>query len=437
MSVDSNGGKGAINRKSNSIPFSAEELRNICISAGADDAGFIEIGREALSSERPDMLRIYPGTRTLVSIVTKANRESIQSPSLAVADQEFSKVYSNISDSARRIVKRLNDSKVRGVVIPSGFPMDMTRWPGKIWEVSHKTLAVEAGLGHMGLHRVLIHPKFGNHIALDTILIDTELDHYDKPLEESPCIKCGLCVAVCPVGAISRDGVLDFMSCAMHNYHELFGGFQEWIEEIVSSRDIKSYRLKFRDSETVVKWQSLTYGHTYRCSYCMAVCPAGEETKNTYLSEKKGYVEEHFQPLKHKAEPVYVISGTRAEKAALKNLSKDVRYVRNTIRPASVKSFLEGTSLLFNPEKARGLSLRLHFAFTGKEEKLATIEISDGRVNIEEGLTGKANLRIQADSETWVRVLNEEISPLGAVFTGKLKLKGNPSYLKKFKSCIL
>jgi len=419
------------------MSLSFDELRTICLEEGADDAGFVEVGREALSTERRDFNRMFPGTETAVSLVRRANRESIRSPSLPVADLEFSKLYTGISDIASRIVRRFNTLGVRGIAIPPGFPMDMTRWPGKIWEVNHKPVAVEAGMGHMGLSRVVIHPVFGNHIALDTILIDARLDRCGQPLEESPCIKCGLCIAVCPVGALDKEKGIDFMSCAMHNYHELFGGFQEWIEDIVSSGDIKSYRSKFRDSETGSKWQSLTYGHAYRCSYCMAVCPAGEETVKTYQSDKKGYMEKYVKPLKNKPEPVYVISGTRAEKIAGKNSSKDVRYVRNTIRPASIETFLDGTALLFNPEKAKGLSLTLHFEFTGKEQKSATITISEGRLNVQQGHSGKADLRIRSDSETWIRMLNEDISPFKAIITRKLKLKGNPAYLKKFKSCML
>jgi epoxyqueuosine reductase QueG len=330
-----------------------EDLLKICLEAGADDAGFVEIGREALSAEREDILRIFPGTQTIVSIVKKANRESIQSPSLAVVDWEFSKVNTAASDVAGRIIRSLNTPGARGVVIPPGFPMDITRWPGKVWEVSHKAVAVEAGVGHMGKHRVVIHPRFGDHILLDTILIDAKLDRYNRPLEESPCINCGLCIAVCPVGAISKDGVLDFMACMMHNYHDLFGNFQEWIEEIVSSKDVRSYRSKFRDSETISRWQSLTYGHAYRCSYCMAVCPAGEETVELYRSGKKDYAERYVKPLKTKRESVYVISGTRAEKVAKGNESKEVRYVRNTIRPASVGSFLQGTTFSLTLRKQK------------------------------------------------------------------------------------
>lgn len=417
--------------------LTAEDLLNICLEEGADDAGFVEIGREAISVEREDILRIFPGTQTIISIVKKANRDSIQSPSVAVVDWEFSKVNTAISDVAGRIIRRLNTSGVRGVAIPPGFPMDITRWPGKVWEVSHKTVAVEAGVGHMGKHRVVIHPRFGDHVLLDTVLIDAKLDRYNQPLKESPCINCGLCIAVCPVGAISKDGVLDFMACTMHNYHDLFGNFQEWIEEIVSSKNVRSYRSKFRDSETISRWQSLTYGHAYRCSYCMAVCPAGEESVELYRSGKKDYAERYMKPLKTKPEPVYVISGTRAEKVAKGNDFKEVRYVRNTIRPASVGAFLQGAAVLFNPETAKGLRLTLHFEFTGKEQKMVTISISEEKLHVHEGHHGASDLYIKADSETWVGILNEETSLVKALMTGRLKLKGNPAFLKKFKSCML
>ena len=52
-----------------------------------------------------------------------------------------------------------------------GFPMEMDRFPGKIWVVSHKPVAVAAGLGMMGIHRNVIHPKFGNFILLGTVLL--------------------------------------------------------------------------------------------------------------------------------------------------------------------------------------------------------------------------------------------------------------------------
>lgn len=417
--------------------ISADELRKICLEEGADDVGFIEAGREALAFERNDILRAFRNTTTLISVAKRVNPESIQSTSVSIADHEFSRVYKDLYDVTGGIIKRLNALGIRGLTVPPGFPMDMDRWPGKMWEASHKTVAVEGGIGHMGISRVVIHPTFGNHIILDTILIGTELDRYGSPLKENPCIKCGLCVSVCPVGAISKNGDFDFMSCAMHNYHDLFGGFQDWVEGMVESGTVKKYRSKFTDGETATKWQSITYGHFYRCSYCMAVCPAGSEPVKSYEPDKKSYVEHVVKPLKEKREPVYVIAETAAEEKALKNTNKKVRYVKNKIRPSSVASFLAGVPLLFNPRKADGLDLTLHFDFSGNEQVQATISISSGTVAVQDGLIGKADLRVNADSETWVGIVNEDISPIKALITGRLKLKGNPSKLGKFKNSIL
>jgi epoxyqueuosine reductase QueG len=417
--------------------ISADELRKICLGEGADDAGFVDIGRDALSMERDDILRVFSGAETLISVAKKVNPESIQSPSVSVADYEFSRTHKDLYDVTGGIIKRLNSLGIRGVTVPPGFPMDLDRWPGKMWEASHKLVAVEGGIGHMGISRIVIHPTFGNHMILDTLLINAKLNKYDSPLEDNPCIECRLCVSVCPVGAIGKDGDFDFMSCAMHNYHDLFGGFQEWVEEMVASGDVKTYRSKFTDGETATKWQSITYGHFYRCSYCMAVCPAGSEPLKTYESDKKLHVQNVVRPLREKREPLYVIKGTAAEDKALKNANKFIRYVKNKIRPSSVETFLAGIPLLFNPKKAEDLDLTLHFVFSGNEEIQSTVSISGGAVDVKDGLNGKADLRVNANSETWVGILNEEVSPIKSLLTGKLRLKGNPSNLGKFKNCIL
>jgi epoxyqueuosine reductase QueG len=416
--------------------FSAEFLRRLCLEEGADAAGFAELERENIASERQGALRAYPKTRTFISIVKQTNREAIQSPSLPVADEEYRAAYEKLGVISKKIIRRLNTHGVRGVSLPTGFPMDMTRWPGKIWDIGHKPVAVQAGLGHMGLHRNVIHPKLGSNIHLDTILIDTEVDRYDKPIDGNPCINCRLCVAVCPVGAIPKDGEFSFMACVTHNYHEMIGGFQDWVEGLVSAKSVGAYRTKFRDSETLMKWQALTIGHQYRCSYCMAVCPAGEDVVGPYTSGKKEYFETIVKPLREKEEPVYVITATGAEETAKKNPAKEIRYVHNTIRPVSVASFLVGVKLAFVPERAKGLSLNLHFEFTGKEKASATIKISDCKIDVQEGLVGKATLKIIADSETWIGILNEQVFLPKALVTRKLKLKGSPRFLKQFKSCI-
>jgi epoxyqueuosine reductase QueG len=52
--------------------------------------------------------------------------------------------------------------------------------------VSHKPIAVEAGLGQMGIHRNPIHPRFGNFVLLSTVLTELEVEAYDHPIEYNP-----------------------------------------------------------------------------------------------------------------------------------------------------------------------------------------------------------------------------------------------------------
>ena len=131
--------------------YSAEAIKKICLEAGADDAGLVEIDRGSLEKEREGILQVYSLARSVLSII----------------------------------------------------------------------VTVEAGLGHMGLNRLVLHPKFGSAIQLDSILINGVVDQYDQPLTENPCFHCNLCAVVCPTGAITKEQPFDFVACITHTYRDV------------------------------------------------------------------------------------------------------------------------------------------------------------------------------------------------------------------------
>ena len=315
------------NEKREVRQFSAADLRKICLEAGADDVGFVDIDRPALQKEREGLLRVYPLTRSMISLIKVMNRENIQSPARYVSSDEYHSVGDEFSRLCRDILRRLNKLGIRGVVPTKSWPMDLNRWPGKIWDVSHKILAVEAGLGQMGMNRIVLHPKYGSFIQLNSLLIDAELDGYGQPITENPCLKCRLCAAVCPTGAITKEEPFDFFACSTHCYRDNMIGFQSWIEAIISSKEFADYRSRFNDSETAFLWQSLMFRISYRCGYCVAVCPAGEEVKSSYLQNKAAYVQQVLQPLQDKAEPIYMKAGPKAELAVKRNPRKEIKRV--------------------------------------------------------------------------------------------------------------
>ena len=312
--------------------YSAVEIKKICLDAGADDVGFVYLDSDALQKDREGILHVYPLTRSIISVITANNRENIQSPARYVANEEFHHTGDRTSSVSREILRRLNRLGMRGVVVNKGWPMAMERYPGKIWDVSHKIMAVEAGLGHMGINRLVLHPKYGSCVQLESILVNGVMDEYDHPLEENPCIKCNLCAAVCPTGAITKDQPFDFMACITHTYRDNFAGFNNLVEAIVTSQNMEEYCSHFDDRETGFMWQSLMFRMSYRCSYCMAVCPAGEEVKPVYLENKKEHIEKILKPLRDRQERVYVMAGSKAEAKVRRNTNKEVMIVKGMAR---------------------------------------------------------------------------------------------------------
>ena len=57
-----------------------------------------------------------------------------------------------------------------------------------------------------------------------------------------------------------------------------------------------------------------------------------------------------------------------------------------------------------------------------------TLEVMEGHV-------GKPNLRVKADSETWVKFLAKERNMVWAMVRGKIRIKGSPARLKAFARC--
>lgn len=173
-------------------------MAKLVLDAGADDVGFVEIGRPALDDQREDVLQAFPGTKTLIGFVVRMNRGPIRTPARSVANLEFHHTCELVNDVARHVVRTLEDQGIRAMNPAMGFPMEMDNFPNKkTWVVS-----------------------------------------------------------LCPVGAISPNGDFHFSACYTHNYREFLGGFTDWVEQVADSKDAIEYRGLVSDSESASMWQS-------------------------------------------------------------------------------------------------------------------------------------------------------------------------------------
>jgi len=428
--------KAASASRSPDEPLNATWLMELCKKAGADDAGLVSIDRPELAGQKADILSILPETKTLISIVSRMNRDAVRTATRSIANHEFHETYTAVNEAARKIVKELEAIGIPAINAVAAFPMEVQDFPGKSWPISHKPIAEAAGLGKIGFHRNVIHPKFGNFVLLDTILIGQAVTDDSKPLDYNPCVECKLCVAACPVEAIGPDGSFNFSACYSHNYREFLGGFLDWTEQVADAKDKHDYREKVSEGEVVSMWQSLSFKPSYKAAYCVSVCPAGEDVISPYLEDRIGFADRFVKPLQQTAETIYVLPNSDAETLVPSRFpAKTVKQVRWNISANDIFSYLFNITLTFQRRKAGDLNATYHLRFTGDMPLDATITIVRRRIEIEFGLTGEPDLTIETTSDVWMEAFEEGFELESAIKTGDIKLDGPSELFHRLANC--
>lgn len=130
--------------------------------------------------------------------------EEIQAHPTKLYFHHYRAVNAFLDQTALRLANFIQDKGFLALPVPASQIIDWQRQSGHL---SHKKIGYLAGLGWIGRNNLLVNKTFGSQFRLVSILTDMPLKT-DKPLKED-CGTCGLCVKICPSGAI-RDNFLDF-----------------------------------------------------------------------------------------------------------------------------------------------------------------------------------------------------------------------------------
>jgi putative sterol carrier protein len=414
-----------------------DALRELALACGADDAAAVSLDHPELADEREHVLRALPGTRTLVCLVARMHPESIRSPLRSVANHEFHQTGTTSTTSPARSPARSPRGAPR--LNPAmAFPMEMDEFPGRTWVVSHKRVAVAAQLGRMGVHRSVIHPRFGSFVLLATLLTTAEIDGGPPPLEFDPCLGCQPLRRGLPRGRHrARRRVSRFSACYDHNYREFMTGFADLARRpSPTAATALSLRERVSQSEMASMWQSLSYKPNYKAAYCLAVCPAGEDVLGPFLERRAAHTRDVVKPLLDKEETVYVVAGSDAEAHVQKRFPhKKVRVVRSSLRPPSAVALFRSMPLTFQRGPAKGWKARFHFELGGEDAARATVVIDDGALHVAHELEGEADVHVRCEGRVWLEIVEKRRSPVLAVLTGRLRVRGDRALLSKLAAC--
>jgi epoxyqueuosine reductase QueG len=102
-----------------------------------------------------------------------------------------------LDQTALQLSLTIQDMGYRALPIPASQIID---WEKQTAHLSHKMIALRAGIGWIGRNNLLVHPEFGSRMRLATVLTDMQIKT-DNPLEKN-CGTCRRCIEICPVSAI-------------------------------------------------------------------------------------------------------------------------------------------------------------------------------------------------------------------------------------------
>ena len=220
--------------------------------AGADLVGIASADRFKHYPEEKRPESLLQGAKSVIVVGVRVLLDTVK-PNLLLSALHHITLNMYHNQIAYDIGRLLDNYGYSAVVIPhrignldpelrkSGDYMNI--YP-KLFGISTRHAAVEAGLGILGKSRLLITPRFGPRQRVAAVITDARLKpdrKISKKESEKLCpLACHACIEACPGKALSSEGIA------------------------------------WEKCNEVIKPHNGMYGYS-ACSECMIVCPAGSK----------------------------------------------------------------------------------------------------------------------------------------------------------------
>ena len=221
--------------------MNAEPLKQYLTRGGATLVGIGDV-TEALSGE---LLHLNRGIA--IAVNRSLNRETVD-------------ILSGLQAQAGEWLRLKG---YRSLLIPPDSDRRKDKFITRLYKLfCHKTAATCSGLGWVGKNGLVINRLYGSKLSWATVLTNAPFEP-DKPVRESECGECDLCVTHCPSGAIGGD-------------HWSLSEPKKKIVAYEKCSALKEERQSLKDKPN--------------CGFCVTVCPYSRKNggqTNNWQGDKK------------------------------------------------------------------------------------------------------------------------------------------------------
>ncbi|MFZ5443006.1 MAG: tRNA epoxyqueuosine(34) reductase QueG [Myxococcota bacterium] len=257
--------------------------------------------------ERLDVTKLFPGAKTVVSLVCNYWHTDDASP---IARYARGRDYHATMRDRLRTLRRTLRAEFPGVADYGA--VDANPVMEKVW-------AVRAGLGTVTKNGCFTTHEFGSWVVLATMILDAEVDAYASPLDEDPCGRCRICLDACPTSAIVDARVVDARACLSYQTIENDGAVPEALRPALT-------------------------GFIFGCDICQDVCPLNvTPVKAGPRFEPRLVARQSVRALAAmtKAEFDAWVPGSALARAGFDGLRRNAAYALGAMRDVGARELLE------------------------------------------------------------------------------------------------
>lgn len=278
-------------------------VKEKALSLGAHLVGIAPMERMEGAPPELHPRRLLPEANSLISMAYRINRGIQKLHLRGVSPMPFSRFAGlepkvRLDEMALDLANFLEDMGHISLPVPANQYYYQEKGVG---EISHRHVAMAAGLGRLGRGGFLVTPQYGGAVQLISVLTTAQLQP-DAMLKEDPCQGCPQpCVSICPVEAIQSDrdrvivvegkeyryGWLSYLRCQWGCGGMVMGDRFYALSDLPmpavdEEDDAKQVRLEFLlASEKRFPWDraNRTSFQYNACSKCYVVCHPEKSTK--------------------------------------------------------------------------------------------------------------------------------------------------------------